>query len=356
MELPLVPPLRRPILARNADATADASITGGLMRSRIALLVAPLLLLSLLPGAATAAGPGAQAQGRAAILAYWTPERLASATPRDMGRPMAPNAKPGGGSGGNSTGSSWAASATDPITRATGKVYFEMGGGAWVCSGAVATDSRSGYSLVLTAGHCVVDADTGEFATMWMFIPAFDLSPTFTCGSTQFGCWTATALVARQEFATAGGFNDQAVRHDWAFAVVAGGGKTANANLQLDATVGGSFALDATAGVGQTMTALGYPAAGKYRGKNLVYCQGPVGTDAGTDDTTYSMACGMTGGSSGGPWLTNASAGFGAKLKSLNSYGYSGVKNMYGPIFNNKTTQSYNAANGATSGDILVGP
>ena len=48
----------------------------------------------------------------------------------------------------------------------------------------------------------------------------------------------------------------------------------AGSNRQLDATVGGSFALDATAGVGSTLTALGYPAAGKYHGSDLVVLPG----------------------------------------------------------------------------------
>ncbi len=90
--------------------------------------------------------------------------------------------------------------------------------------------------------------------------------------------------------------------------------------------------------VGDTLTALGYPAAGKYHGSDLVYCQGKVGTDPNAANTTYRMACDMTGGSSGGPWLLNVSAGYGARLTSLNSYGYSGVKNMYGPIFNSETS------------------
>lgn len=329
------------------------------MRQRIALLVASLVLLALLPGSASAGGPSAQAQSRAAVLAYWTPARMASAKPRDLGRAMQPGKRPGTGGGGGTgavTGASWSASLDDPITRGTGKVYFEMSGGAWICSGAVAPDAPSGYSIVQTAGHCAVDADTGEWATNWMFIPAFDLKPTYTCASTQFGCWTATALVARREFATAGAFNDTAVQHDWAYAVVGGGGKQANSDLQLDVTVGGSFALEATSHVGDTLTALGYPAAGKYRGSDLVYCQGKVGTDAYTDGTTYQMACNMTGGSSGGPWLLNVSDGWGATLTSLNSYGYSGVKNMYGPIFNSETSATYTAAQGTTSGHVLVGP
>ena len=64
------------------------------------------------------------------------------------------------------------------ITRATGRVLFSMGGGDWICSGSV-VDGRdaTGYRIVLTAGHCVTDTDTGKFATNWLFIPAFDTAP-----------------------------------------------------------------------------------------------------------------------------------------------------------------------------------
>ncbi len=54
----------------------------------------------------------------------------------------------------------------------------------------------------------------------------------------------------------------------------------------------------------------------------------------------------MTGGSSGGGWLEgiNEANGSGGVLSSLNSYGYSGVKKMYGPKFNSNTQATYNAA------------
>ena len=62
----------------------------------------------------------------------------------------------------------------------------------------------------------------------------------------------------------------------------------------------------------------------------------------------------MTGGSSGGPWLSgfNASSQSGS-LSSLNSYGYSGVKAMHGPKFNDDTADVYDAANQA-SGNTVV--
>ena len=69
--------------------------------------------------------------------------------------------------------------------------------------------------------------------------------------------------------------------NDWALAIVGPGGKTPTANLQLDATVGGSYSLGYT-GVtkGDKLYAFGYPAAGKYHGSDLVYCAGAIIEDA----------------------------------------------------------------------------
>ena len=60
----------------------------------------------------------------------------------------------------------------------------------------------------------------------------------------------------------------------------------------------------------------------------------------------------MTGGSSGGPWLSNFSNRSGS-LSSLNSYGYSGVTAMHGPKFNADTTDVYSAAKSATTNTIV---
>lgn len=42
----------------------------------------------------------------------------------------------------------------------------------------------------------------------------------WTSGGPAQGCWTAVGLVVHSGYATAGAFNSQAIRHDWAFAVV----------------------------------------------------------------------------------------------------------------------------------------
>jgi len=325
-------------------------------------LVAPLagLALAVIFVAPAWAAGGSQADAARAehqrIVNYWTSQRVAAAKPRDFVRTnhgFVPAAKPGGGGSGAVTGASYTGGGA--ASESVGKVFFHMGGGDWQCSGSVANDAnRSGYSLVLTAGHCAVDETTGEFATNWVFIPAWDAKPaTFStaCSASKYGCWTAQALVVHRGFATAGGFNTQATQYDWAFAVVGPGGS--NGTTQLDTRVT-PFALAnfGQIGAGTKMSAFGFPAAGKYHGNDLTWCSGSIFTDAGNANLTWGMACDMTGGSSGGPWFAGFSSGVGT-LGSLNSYGYSGVRNMYGPKFNSNTTAVYTAAKTATSNTVV---
>ena len=341
------------------------------MRARLALLVVPLLLVALLPAAAVAAPPSgpptlpdAASQHAAEVLAYWTPARMAAAIPRDFvfdGVRFEPLVKPEvkptpkpkptptatPDPSADTLGSSWTAGGI--MLTATGRVWFSMGGSDWICSGSVIHDHDTGQSIVLTAGHCVVDETTGDFATNWMFIPAFDLHPVYDCATTEYGCWTADALYAAGEFAEAGSFNDTAVQHDWGFAVVGAGG---NDNSQLDAAARGSLGIDFSADyAGRTRSAFGYPAAGKYHGKDLVYCRGTVGTDPNTGGMTWSIPCDMTGGSSGGPWVDgDASTSYetGATVGSLNSYGYNGLRYMFGPKFNGETEDAFDSADTGT--------
>ncbi len=320
-------------------------------------LLALVLGLATIPiSVAPAMARDLDRSGHDRVVSHWTAERLASATPRDFVRDakrgFRPAARPGGGGGGSVTGVSWTKGGQ--ILKASGKVYFEMGTSAYVCSGAVANDGRTGYSLVLTAAHCAYDEAAREFATNWLFIPEFDGAPTFTCSSTIHGCWTASALVVHDGYASAGGFNTQATVHDFAFAVVGPGGRSGSA--QLDATVGSFPIAFSGVSIGDKLYAFGYPAAGKYKGKDLTYCAGPIFEDSNNQDLTWGMACGMTGGSSGGPWLSTFSETTGSgTLSSVNSYGYSGVRNMYGPKFGS-TTQSVHSAADTATGNTVVGP
>lgn len=323
------------------------------MRRRRSVLVTACLLAGLLPAAAAPAFAADSAKARHdRTVAYWTAERMASAIPRDFVRTDAgsfkPLAKPGTG-GGNVSGASWTKGGQ--ILKTSGKVFFTMSGTRYVCSGAVADDNRTGYSLVLTAAHCAYDETNRVFASDWLFIPEYDSAPTSTCANTKWGCWTASALVVHEGYASAGGFNTQATVHDFAFAVTGPGGKTGSV---LDATVGSFDITFSSYPEGTKMYAFGYPAAGKYRGNDLAYCAGPIFYDPHNADLTYGMTCDMTGGSSGGSWLSSFSEATGSgTLSSVNSYGYSGVKAMHGPKFNSDTADVYEAADSATANDIV---
>jgi len=321
----------------------------------LAMLVVPLVV------APASARSSARAE-HDRIVAYWTPARIAAAKPRDLlpvGISAGPKVRPGGGGGGKPPASVPGASWTKggPVLDLTGKVFFHMGGGDWQCSGSVVNDNgRPGYSLVLTAGHCSIDETTGEFASNWMFMPNWDRQPgTFlgACSDTYYGCWTAVGIYVHYGFAHAGSFNNQAVTHDWGFTVVGPGGKT---NTQLDAL--GSYPIQFLGGVSSNdrLEAFGYPAAGKYHGNDLTWCANRVFVDVSSsngssNNATWGMGCDMTGGSSGGPWFEglNENNGSGGTLSSLNSYGYSGIRNMYGPKFNGNTQATYNAAASTTN-------
>ena len=321
------------------------------MRSRVAIIVTVLLLGLALPAAVGARSPNAQPQSeRAKTMAYWTPARIANATPRDYVKDssgkLVPKAKPGGGGGsGAVTGASWTGNGI--IERQSGRILFTMGGTDYICSGSVVDSGNDAtYATVLSAGHCVFDAVDG-WATNWMYIPDFDDAPTYTCANTFYGCWTANRLGAHTEFVSAGSFNDQAVAVDFAFARVGLGGKGTTGTTDLD-TLGGYGLKTSGVTLSTKLWAFGYPAAGRYKGKDLTYCTGTLVNDPFGADT-WGMACNMTGGSSGGPWLgdTTAPGTTEGRVASLNSYGYSGQAVMYGPKFTLET--------GTLAGDVMDG-
>lgn len=243
------------------------------------------------------------------VIDYWTPERMRSAIPREM--VIQPRAKPGGGSS--------AEAVRVPAQPEHGKVFFSMNGSNYVCSG-TATGSSNG-DVVTTAGHCVNEGP-GDYATNFAFVPAYDN------GSRPYGTWAAEALLTTSQWAASGDFN-----HDVGFAVMAEQGG------QSLTTVTGSFPIAFNLGYGLKFDAYGYPAAGKYNGAYLYRCSGTAGVDTLGSSTDHRLACSMTGGSSGGGWIT------GGKLNSVNSFGYRGEQDaMYGPYFGNTEQSVYNAA------------
>lgn len=287
------------------------------------------------------------------IVSYWTPTKIDNANTReivfDKGAKAARVNSKGKGPKQNisadSTGKSWTAGGL-PLA-ATGKVFFTFGSSTYVCSGSVVTDDKTDRSIVLTAGHCVYNQATGQFASNWMFIPAYDSKPNGSCTDPAnlfpYGCWTARSLLVHSDFSGQSTFNATATQSDWAFAVIG-----ANASgAHLDNTVG-SFAFNESGftAAGQSAYSFGYPAASPYAGADLIYCNGSTITDANNSNATWGLACNMTGGASGGPWMSAFStASNSGSLSSVNSYKYStDTSKMYGPKFDTRTRSTFNAA------------
>lgn len=296
------------------------------------------------------------------ILRYWTNARVNAARDRTFQR----DRRTGSFSRvalrrtrSGTTGSKWTSGGD--ISSNTGRVFFTMDNSWWSCSASAVQDLVSERSLVVTAAHCAYDeSGTSGFAENWMFVPnyaalhpGFDPDGTF-CDETILGCWTANALVVSSRYAEAGGFNDVAVLHDYAFAVLGAGGTS---TTQLDQVV----TPNPLSWIPRTATAdtwlFGYPAAGKYKGDALTYCHGSLNFDALMDNETYRIPCAMTGGSSGGPWLSpftsvGPTRGSGTVF-SVTSYSYGGSKFLHGPIFNAETASMYSTALSATSNTLI---
>lgn len=309
---------------------------------------------------AGAPGPVAHATGadsragQDAVRAFWTSARLTQATPRGQVRPLA---RPGGGgkpsTSDPSLGTEWTAG------RVTvGKAFFELGGGLYVCSGNAVDDAHDAVTvtnLVVTAGHCVNDGDT-RFVTNFLFIPQYDASKPRTSDQPH-GTFAATRLYTTAEWAAQG-----ADRFDYDVGVALVGPN--EREVPLTTALGDSSDIgfvvgdpDNRADIDYTIAthAFGYPQARPYDGTKLVACWGSTTADTTGGSSDYRLRCNMTGGSSGGPWLLDATAVDPAfpidnsdvsdVQVSVNSFGYLGEKNaMYGPVFGATVKALHDAA------------
>jgi hypothetical protein len=301
-------------------------------------LVVALFISVTFSALPTLASPPEQAIG------YWTQSAMNSA------KPVSLSVDPKTGLGtlsveplaSNTIGADWTDGGTPQ--SAVGKVFFSIGRSNYVCSASIVQDGLANVSIVITAAHCAIDR--GKFVTNWAFVPDYDNGNRTP--------WYAKNLVVRTEFASQRQFNKTAIEHDWAFAA---GTFTKNSRTyqnpptQLDAV--GAFAYSETgfSAVGQLSTAFGYPAADPYTGLLLKYAQGVIANDP-NGYATWGMPSDLTGGASGGPWLSNLSSGL---VSSVNSYKYTTDNSrMYGPKFGTKTTATFNAAKAATGSTDVI--
>ncbi|MEU9083069.1 peptidase [Streptomyces sp. NPDC048357] len=297
---------------------------------------------ALVAGVLTAATPSVAADAPASFRqqhtsGFWTAERMRSATPLDVtaapGTTRIPVAAPAAPTRIAPTaaasptafpqaGGAWTGGGA--VVKTSGRVFFTMGGRTASCSGDSVTSANG--STVITAGHCV--KYQGAWHTNWVFVPAYDN------GSAPYGQWSATKTFATDQWAASEDMN-----MDVGLAVVA------PLNGQTLSQAVGAQGILFNGGYNKKMYSFGFPAAAPYDGTKLVYCSGNSGKDfLLTRD--HSLACNMTGGSSGGPWFQdfNEATGLGTQV-SVNSFGYTFLPNrMYGPYFGNEAKAAYDKA------------
>lgn len=290
-------------------------------RTRSLLFV---LLLALAGGAVSAHArvvSHTTGQSSERVAGYWTSERMREAVPADReSGAVAPKASKGG-----STTGATSIEVSQPYPTAHGKVFFTENGVNYVCSGtAIASQNQS---VVWTAGHCVNEGP-GAFVTDFMFAPAY------RDGVAPLGKFVATQLLTTSGWQGSGEFGV-----DLGAAVVG-----PNENGKLNTAAGGrSLVFDAPRV--QSYKVYGYPAAKRFSGQRMRLCDTAWSRDdTSTTPDTMGVPCDMTGGSSGGAWITQTGA-----LASVISYGYSNLRNvLFGPHQEAAAAQLFTAAEAPT--------
>jgi hypothetical protein len=305
-------------------------------------LAFPLALISLLAAAPAAAVETQRVSDPAAeVRDYWTQARMRAAEPLGADPAAEPSSRaldclpvPS---------RMCAKEVPDPTAlgvRTHGKVYFSVAkgdrAGDYVCSGTVVNSRKR--SVVWTAGHCVYavdeegDGDVPGFVANWIFVPAYDE------GAQPFGQWPAKRLATTGPWQAAGN-----IKYDLGAAVV----RRDAEGRRLQNVVGArGIAFDQPRQ--RTYEAIGYPAENlptvTFDGEREFSCTSdPVANDdPGTaGPATMAIRCDMTGGSSGGGWISYG------KLYSVTSYGYSQeLDRLYGPYMSASAKALYRKVSG----------
>jgi hypothetical protein len=237
---------------------------------------------------------------------------------------------------------------------ANGKLFgaFEIRVGAhefkkedYVCSGSVVEappDIGSHDDVVLTAGHCLIEPETGTVTNSELiFIPGY------RNGTAPYGIWHAEFFATTETWkktAKAGSTPNEG--GDLAFVSL----QDNNEDESVESVVG-SLGVDFDEVCNQIYTQFGYPAESPYNGE-LLYSHTTAYAGADTNSSfapePMKIASDFTRGASGGPWAV----GIGGIEKpptvlSLTAYGYASQPGyLYGPYFGEAAKKAYGAAFG----------
>jgi hypothetical protein len=233
--------------------------------------------------------------------------------------------------GTSNSGALWPGSNTSNPNAQIGKLFFDTNpdpnveNWSWCTGTAVNSENKS---LVLTAGHCVWDTAHSRWYTNTWFYPGYENH------RAPVGAWPV-----RLQSTTWNYFRSGASADDMATVLV----NKDSSGTALVNRVGG-HGIDFNQPVNQFRTAFGYPITDSRwpgwtsDGEDLYYCQG---TDSYFSSGSFAgqmlLGCRMTGGASGGPWLTKVQSNWLGYAQSVNSnkggIGAAWAGLMFGPYF-----------------------
>ncbi|CAF3407151.1 unnamed protein product [Rotaria sp. Silwood1] len=274
---------------------------------------------------------------------YWTPERMANAQPKDAlvvdqelsawslsHHPLEPRSDvlersiPATAPFENVTKSSMSSESRSTTPRVSGKAFFVMNGRNYLCSGSVVVASNR--DTVITAGHCVYDYELQMWASRWVFIPQYNN------GSALLGTWVARRLTTLSNWGYYQDYNSDA-------AIVLMHADSQGKHIQ---QFTGGLGIKFNGNKQVNIHAFGFP-KNMLNGEMMSICTGLTFNGLGIVprfNGVYTV-CGMTGGSSGGPWIqeydTETMLGQQMSLTSFMIINRPGI--LFGPYFN---TDIYN--------------
>jgi V8-like Glu-specific endopeptidase len=208
------------------------------------------------------------------------------------------------------------------VAAAMGKVFFTLGDTNYTCSGTLVRSERR--YVVLTAAHCVTNG-RGLWAVNWRFVPAYK------DGAEPYGQYTARRFFVSPRWTGPA----ESERYDVAFVRVAPAARSGRESRPAKAPAGLPirFAASQTAPRRGQAYVFGYPALAPYTGLYPNYCAGPDVSSV-TRKGSARIACAMTAGDSGGPWLTGFSPQTGTgTITAVTAYKLSGdLQALYGTV------------------------
>ena len=198
------------------------------------------------------------------------------------------------------------------------------------CSGSLVS-SRNG-STVLTAGHCIVNREFGGPVRNIVFIPYAQQGPDALEPAAPFGVWPAAGWAVTKDWYKHG--SARHIKRDLGALLIA----RDSAGRTLRQVLGGAQRLSFAGITGGRTQVMGYPAGGIFSGNDrLVGCgPRPIGrvVFGGSGPNPVGIACGMTQGASGGPWLQRVSHGVGTII-SVTSESGTRLPLLAGPVLDN---------------------